>query len=167
MKKDDIFIVIVLLGIIVAIILAIILYIKKDERQISTINYFRFSYTKGMMANSGNIYEIECKTKCKSKIKLDGYSYDSVKEIEIDKKYVEELEQLLKKYKVGKWNGFEKYNKNIMDGSSFNLFIEMKNGDKIEAKGYMKWPDNFNKVKSELDYLFKQISKTKDKNPSI
>ena len=44
-----------------------------------------------------------------------------------------------------------------MDGSSFGLSLKTQDDKVIEARGYMKWPDNYNKVQSELSDIFMNI----------
>ena len=69
---------------------------------------------------------------------------------------VNDIEDILNKYKVGKWNNFKKSDKRVLDGNSFDLCIKANNVH-IDASGYMKWPKNYNKVKNSLNSKFKSL----------
>ena len=75
----------------------------------------------------------------------------------VDESFVRELEDLLRKYEIGKWNGFHKSSKFAMDGDSFQLNIRMKDGSSLEADGYMKWPKNYSSFVTELAALFGKL----------
>ena len=64
------------------------------------------------------------------------------------------LVDLLKKYRVGRWNGFNKFEKRIADGRSFTLNAALDNGRSISAHGYMKFPAGYREFRQEADDLF-------------
>ncbi len=78
-------------------------------------------------------------------------------EIIIEEKDINRIISILKKYNISKWNGFNKVDKNVLDGNSFSFYLRMQNDTTIEASGYMKWPEDYGKVKSELDNIFMAI----------
>ncbi|MDO4732350.1 MAG: hypothetical protein Q4B50_02370 [Bacillota bacterium] len=75
----------------------------------------------------------------------------------VNESFVRELEELLRKYEIGKWNGFHKSSKFAMDGDSFQLNIRMQDGDSLEADGYMKRPKNYSSFVTELAALFGKL----------
>ena len=81
------------------------------------------------------------------------------KKKEITKKEVKKIENILKKYEVYKWDGFNKSDQNVLDGNSFDISIILKNKETIRAYGYMKYPNNYREVKNELDNIFMEIYK--------
>ena len=133
----------------------------KKKKVISTIKKMEYSYTSGMTVDGYSRYSIECGDKCIATIKPVNVSQDDAKKVKLTDEVVKELENLLKKYKVDKWDGFNKHDPNVLDGRSFNLYIEMKDGQNISASGYMKWPDNFGEVAKELDNIFERLYKGK------
>ena len=73
---------------------------------------------------------------------------------EISKKDVEKLEDIIKKYEIDKWNGFNDSDNDIMDGTYFSLDVKYDSGSVIKAYGYMKSPDNYQEAHNALvDFL--------------
>lgn len=159
MKKY--YIIVAVLLIIVIIIVLMLLKIKHNGKNVnvSNIENLRFSYTSGYMANSDTWYELDCKEKCTLVYKAHGVSYEKAKKYKVDSNIIVEIENLLNKYNVSKWNGFHGNDKNVLDGDSFSFYVSMKNGDKIESSGYMSWPNNYGEVKSGLESILKKVIK--------
>jgi len=64
-----------------------------------------------------------------------------------------DLEKILKDNQIAAWNGFDKANRNILDGSYFTLEAQFSRAS-ITAHGYMRWPPNFDAGAQALwDYL--------------
>ncbi len=73
---------------------------------------------------------------------------------EIDEYHLDEIKKIINEHKIYKWNGFDRYNKYVLDGSGFSLNIYYKNGKSIIAHGYMSYPNNYHEnSKHLLDYL--------------
>ena len=49
----------------------------------------------------------------------------------------------LNEYSVLSWDGFNKNNKYVLDGSGFNFSLTYNDGEELYARGYMKFPQNF------------------------
>ncbi len=119
---------------------------------IKNIKSFHFSTVDGMSMYDNTRYEIKCEDTCIEIVKPNGEQEERKREISQER--VKELEDLLNQYKVGSWNHFEKYDKNVLDGRSFSLSIHMVSGESISAQGYMKWPKNYGEVKMALKEFF-------------
>lgn len=156
MKK---YIIIVLVILIIVFISVFMIHNSKRNVNVSNIKSLTFSYSQGYMANSGVRYELECKDKCILSYKANGVPFDEATEYNLDESTVLEVEELLNKYNVSKWNGFNKSDQNVLDGDSFGFYLIMQNGDSISASGYMKWPDNYAEVKEGLDNIFAKVVK--------
>lgn len=157
MKKD---LIIVLALLIIVIIIVVIIQKNKqtgDPKVVTNIESLRFSYTRGYMANSDIYYVLDCKEECALIYKPYGVSQDKEKKYKVDANTVMEIEKLLTRYNVYQWNGFNGNDKNVLDGDSFGFYVNLKNGDKIESSGYMKWPKNYGIVKNELEAIFSKI----------
>ena len=152
MKKKIIWIIVILLSIIV--IGVIVMFGIRKPKKINSIKSLHFSYSSGYMANAYTTYDIELK---------DGIYYALIKpylipdtgtfEVEMDKSKIDEIIEVLNKYEVSKWDGFDKSNQNVLDGDSFSFSLYMKDDSKVQASGYMMWPKNYSEVKSELDRI--------------
>ena len=153
MKKTFIIIGIAIVLIAIMIVLCIILNNKKVK--ISEIKNFSFSYTQGYMINSSIRYNLEYKDdKYIATVKPYGIPDEEAREIKVSDDFVKEIEEILSKYEVNSWNGFNKSDKYVLDGDSFSCFIDFKNGESVSAHGYMSWPKNYSSVRKELDDKF-------------
>lgn len=129
----------------------------KKINKIEDIKSFHYSYTVGNYYEASVVYELECKDKCSLKIKRERVTIEDATIYEVDRELVDELEDILNKYNVGHWNGFDKNNRNVLDGNSFTLSIKMDNNEEVYARGYMKWPKNYQEVKKDIIDLFGQF----------
>ncbi|MBO4855256.1 hypothetical protein J5500_02515 [Candidatus Saccharibacteria bacterium] len=77
----------------------------------------------------------------------------------IDSSYLGKIADIVKKYEMGKWDGFNESDDGILDGSGFTLKIEYDDERKIEAHGYMKYPSNYREATEELTNLLDEIRK--------
>jgi hypothetical protein len=128
--------------------------------KISKIEHFYFTYSNGYAMNAYTKYQIDKKDgKYIATIKQHGEPEDDAKEIEISSNKMQELESILNKYKVNEWNGFNKTDKNVLDGDSFSFSLRTEEGNSISASGYMKWPENYKSVVGELETFFGEIIK--------
>ncbi len=126
--------------------------------KISDITSIRFFYTTGTAIYDNVSYSLELKDGVyTATIKPQDIADEDALKIEVDEAVMVEIKELLKTNKVGKWNGFQKSNHNVLDGNSFSLSIYMKNSDSINAGGYMKWPNNYREVRDGLDSIFMKI----------
>ena len=151
---------IIVIGVIIFMIIKKRNYVDVTDEEIGDIKYFSMFYTKGYMMNADIRYNIEYDEEKKEyfvSIKPHGVSEeDSVKIVE-PKELREKIKNILMKYDVGKWNGFNKSNHGVLDGDSFSLYVRFSNEKTIDASGYMSWPENYRNVRDEMDELFMNI----------
>lgn len=141
----------VLLLIVMALVIVLLLLPKLKEKKIENITHLRFSYSTGYHKNASVSYEINLiDDKYIATIKPTDLPEESAKEIELNKKQVEEIENKLNEYHVSRWNNFHKNNQYVLDGDSFSINIKT-NDLEISASGYMMWPNNYREVRSYLD----------------
>ena len=150
--------------IVLAIIIAsIILYKSRQEKplpvEVSDIKTIHFYYSTGNMMNAWVSYDItkDANGKRTAIIKLDGQNEEDALRIEVDEEVLTSLEEVLKKYEVGKWNNFNKSDPNVLDGNSFSLSVHFEDNTLIDASGYMMYPTNYREVKLELDSIFEKL----------
>ena len=148
-----------IIGIIVIIILGgLYMLIFNKNVEIKNVNHFVFSYDVNNMMNGNVRYQFDVKDgKYLVEIKPYEVADEDTLKIEADESFKEELEKILIQYEVGKWNGFKKYDKNVLDGHSFSLSVKIGDDTWLSANGYMKWPKNYKEVRNSLDSLFMQI----------
>ncbi len=133
--------------------------IKVEELEASNIKSFYLGYGGGLSLRDSDVdYELNFEdNKYIAKVKPSGVADENKLVVEVSKDVVEKLSEILKKYKVNKWDGFNKSQQNVMDGSSFSLSIDLASDEEIYATGYMVWPKNYREVRNELDSLFMNI----------
>ena len=133
------------------ILLAVVLLLPSKSVTIDNIKEMTFNRITGNSINDIFSYSITCEEECK----LSYYKAGKlVRKENIDNDKMKELEDMLNKYNVGGWNGFENNNKDVLDGSSFGFSVYMKNGHNIIASGYAEFPKNYNEVLEEFKTLF-------------
>ena len=152
------YIVFVVALLLILIFMAIRLFNHSIDVVVSDIKHMRFHYTKGYAMNADVSYEIDCDNgECILTYKPYGIDMESAKKKKLDSETVKKIENILTKYEVARWDGFNKNAKNVLDGDSFSFSLTMKDDSNISASGYMKWPENYGNVRSELDAIFEKL----------
>ena len=150
---------IIVVGVIAAVVYYYILPVLNKPVEVDDISYFSFTYTTGYDVNAYVAYTVECSSeKCTARVKLNGAEEDEAVIKDVDQEFLDKIKEIIVENHVEKWNGFNKSNKRIMDGNSFTLKVIMKNNQKIDAYGYMKWPNNYGTVSEQFDGLFGSLA---------
>lgn len=153
----------VITSIILIILLVGILLLKgkgnvmNEKLVIENTKSFRMFYTMGYAFNSDIRYEYEYKDdEYHVYVKPYGISDEDKKEIVVSSDFIKRIEDVLNKYEVYKWDGFNKSDNNVLDGDSFSIYIDMGEKD-ISASGYMMYPEHYREVREELDNIFNEL----------
>ena len=125
--------------------------------EIKGIKSLHYSGSGGMTVNSSVIYELTCGDECTVKIKHDGQPYEEAKIYPISDELVEAVIDTLNKYEIWKWDGFDKTNPDVTDGTSFYFSLTTQDGKEINACGYMMFPDNFGEVIRGILSIFNSL----------
>lgn len=155
MKKKE-----VIIGIIIILVIGGYMFLNQKKVEIKEINYFEYYMNSGMMMYADERYILK-KESNSYRITIKPMNEQESISFDGNKEFVKELESILKKHKVENWNGFHQTAKDVLDGSSFFLEIEMEDNNQISASGYMKWPKGYGETIKEIKELFK---KEQDKN---
>lgn len=75
----------------------------------------------------------------------------------IDEPVLEQLGEIAGKYRMDRWDGFDKSSANVMDGSSFSLSITLADGTTVSARGSNKFPDGYGDAEREICTLFEEL----------
>ena len=103
------------------------------------------------------VYELTCSESCYVWIKPMGRHYDEFVTYPISDEQVKEIIDVLNKYEVWTWDGFNEYDPDAMDGNSFSFSLTMQDGITIEAEGYMMFPEHFGDIIPELCRIFDSL----------
>lgn len=86
---------------------------------------------------------------------MNGVELDIDKEI--DASILEELSLVINTNKLERWDGFSKEDPHVLDGYSFDLLVKYDDGRTLEASGYEKYPENYDKVHEEIVEILQAI----------
>ena len=75
----------------------------------------------------------------------------------VDEPVLEKLGEIVGKYRLDLWDGFDKTNKRVMDGNSFTLSVTLTDGKTISAHGSNRFPDGYDEAKQEICALFEDL----------
>ncbi len=146
-----------IIGLLITIVLSLFLQsmpVFYDGEGVYQINKLEYSYTSGYAVNSDVSYKIDCDDKCILIIKEYGKDEKDVIKKSLTNKDMDKFEDMLNKYHVLSWKGFNKSDKNVLDGNSFSFHLRYNDDEKLSASGYMMYPDYYNNFKENFeDYI--------------
>jgi len=71
--------------------------------------------------------------------------------------FLKKITEIANNYNVGSWDGFDKYDNNVMDGTNFRVSLATQDGKTVNANGYMEFPENYGSAMGEIEALFLEI----------
>lgn len=84
--------------------------------------------------------------------------------VEADAAILDQIRQLYLKHKAYRWNGYNKSNNNVLDGSSFTLSMYFQDGGSLNIHGSNSRPDGYGAFENEVEELIRPlIEKAVDK----
>ena len=133
----------------------------KDKVEIKNTKSFSFSYSVGYYMNASYSYQLELTKDSKYIIsyKPTGFAEEDRFYKEVSKNTVEELEQILIKHDISRWDGFHKVDKRVLDGNDFSLNYYTENRENISASGYMKYPDGYKDFQNDIVKFYTKLFK--------
>lgn len=128
--------------------------LKQEEAM--EITLFSFTHT-GMSTKECFLYSAE-QTEAGIRLYTEelfsgGVIVDRIVEEDILKK----LGEIAGKYRLDRWNGFDKSKKQVKDGNTFSLSITLADGNTISAHGSNRFPDGYSDAKQEICELFEDL----------
>ena len=75
----------------------------------------------------------------------------------VDEPVLEQLGEIAGKYRLDRWDGFDKTNKHVMDGNNFSLSVTLADGKIISAHGSNSFPEGYGDAKQEICELFEDL----------
>ena len=119
----------------------------------------KFSYsTSGMMFHSGfTLKVLEQEGKLCAVYRKTGVSEENASRFEVEDSFFDRITEILDKYNGDNWDGFNGHAKDVMDGDSFSFYYSDGKDRRIEASGYMSWPDGLGAAVGEIRSMFDEI----------
>lgn len=128
-----------------------------NYEDINKINSFEFGYTEGYGINTNVRYTMKCDKKCILKVKPYGVDENKATKKELSSKDINSFINILNKYNVLSWDGFNKSDKDVLDGDSFHLYVTYNDYRNISASGYMMYPNNYRDFKNDINDLINEL----------
>ena len=75
----------------------------------------------------------------------------------VENSAIDRLGKLAGSCHLERWDGFDKNDKHVMDGSTFTLDITLENGSTISAHGNNRFPEQYSEVFSEIRALYDEL----------
>ncbi len=83
----------------------------------------------------------------------------------LDGTVLQQLQALILEKEIYRWNGFDKKDESILDGAGFHFRAQYEKGS-LEAKGYMKYPKNYDLGGEALyNYLLALVPEAQQPQP--
>ena len=134
-------------------IIARLIEAGKAERKFSMSSY------GGMMINDGYSYSAKITPEgVMIRIRTQGVSEADALEFITDESFYDKLYEIMDKYNIRSWDGFQKHNPGVYDGTSFSLSAYLRDGAHVSAGGYMMWPEGYGAFSREVIDLFTQCA---------
>ena len=149
-----------IIGLLITIVLSIFLQsmpVFYDGEGVYQINKLEYSYTNGYEVNSDVSYKIDCEDKCILIIKEYGKDEKDVITKKLTNKDMDKFEDMLNKYHILSWKGFNKSDKNVLDGNSFSFRLRYNDDEKLSASGYMMYPNHYRVFKEKFEEYVTEI----------
>ena len=144
--------------VVVGLIITLIIVLKPNNSTDINSDIESFTYNYGSGEGAWNEYSITIKNG-KYNIKGVGYSESTLNiNKDIKSSDMDKLNSIIKENNIASWDGFDESDNNVLDGYGFKLVVKYKNGNTIEAKGYMKYPDNYKKGHNALEEFLESFS---------
>ncbi len=135
----------------------------KAQDTVPAITEF-FMVLSGMCSNE--VYEVYCRLDSTGFVPVArtamGHGSQYVREAAAGDAWMADLVRLLDSCHVTGWNGFSESDQDVLDGDSFSMHVTYAGGQKVQASGYMKFPDNFAGFRTGVKGLFDRLGLTRD-----
>ena len=77
----------------------------------------------------------------------------------VDEGIIDALFEVVEKYDLYRWDGFDKTRSGVLDGEDFRLVIRFSDGTSIQANGNNAFPENYFDAMSEMEHILDGIRK--------
>ena len=77
--------------------------------------------------------------------------------VEADESILDRIRQLYLKHKAYKWNGYNKSNPNVLDGSSFSEYMDFEDGGSLSIQGSNSRPNGYGAFEDEFEELIRPL----------
>ncbi|MBQ2697218.1 MAG: hypothetical protein IJF59_00970 [Clostridia bacterium] len=120
------------------------------------ITAFSFSH-RGMSTGDCYLYQVSRESDGVRLYTEQLFAGGEIVDVRIDDPVLEQLNEIAEKYALRKWDGFDKTDSSILDGTGFTLSITLADGSAVSAKGSNQFPEGYSEAKEEICALFEGL----------
>lgn len=91
-------------------------------------------------------------------LKIDKYEKEDSESYIIDIDIFNRVNEWVDIYNIRSWDGFDKVNKDILDGGGFRLSIQLGTGETITAHGSNEYPEEYGNANRVLNDIIDEIT---------
>lgn len=128
---------------------------KGKEEGSMEVTEFTFSHN-GMSRYDCYEFTVE-KTSEGALLTMQPFGGAKIGRTRIDAGILDRLSQLAKTHNMKAWDGFDKTNSNILDGSGFNLSVTFEDGRAISASGSNAMPKGYWEALPDIEKVFTEL----------
>lgn len=143
--------VVVVATIIIVLMLGVVCFYYLRDYEVGTFKSFYYSSASGWSIYDNVWYDIKCDDKCIAKVKPAGIPDEEARTYTLSNDEVDKINNIFEKYHVKSWNGFNKSDSGVLDGTSFTFELQISDNQSVKASGYMKFPSHYHDVIGELE----------------
>ena len=151
-------IIIIVIVIIILLIFTVFKLFCKEKVSISSLKSLEYTSSDGRSISNYANYKVICDNECFLETKPYGLYDDDVIRVKVDDDTISKIISILQEYHVEEWDGFDKVDRHVLDGTTFSFYLTTKENQKISAHGYMKYPKNYSQVIEKLEDIFTKIN---------
>ena len=122
--------------------------------KIEGIKNLRLIFSSDAIVDGIEIFELTCDDEYTVEIKHFGSPYEEAKTYPVSDEQVKEIVDILNKYEVWEWDGFNEYDTNARDGENISFSLLTQDDKMIYASGYEKYLEHYEDVVQELFLIF-------------
>ena len=129
--------------------------------KIGAIMRFYLSGSNGVEMYSGWHYSLKMNKdgSYTAEYKPSGVPDEQALTKQVDYDFAESLSQLMRDMKINRWNGYNKSDKHVMDGTGFTLDVYFTNGRELRAHGYIRTPKGYGGFLGTVEGRFNELFK--------
>ncbi len=133
---------------------------KDETEEIEVLEITSFTFNHNGMS-TWDIYSYSARqTEDGVHLYLELNAGNYILDVVVDEPVLKRLGEIAGKYRLDKWDGFNKANDYVLDGNGFSLFMTLSNGSTIKAQGTNSYPNGYSGAESEIYALFDELIST-------
>ncbi|MBP5455076.1 MAG: hypothetical protein J6Y37_01075 [Paludibacteraceae bacterium] len=131
---------------------------SEPTKEYAPLESFLYSYD-GTIGRNNYRYEVKNDQSGNFQLTYSSFQYQDYGEMvaPLDDSWMLKLKNLCQAYDVKRWDGFNKSNKEVSDGSGFSFFAKFSDGSSVSAYGMNSVPDGYREFESQLNLLFQPL----------